>query len=394
MLIIPNKLTPFLCVQDTEALNSDLNELSLISEQSLMLRSNPSQLKTWLKRWNGDLSNLLQSGRISRHSHSISLLEKWTSLLGDSRASRSPLPENRQEQTIQDTCSPTYSRELEHPDLFEFFSKTSKDSYQANSKGTDGTTRKGHRFCSMSYGNWNEWVTRQRLEYSARKKPARPIDENEFLSWPTMTVDDSKNNAGASQFNRLSNGKTRGLNLNASVVVHSLPAPDNASTNGSRQGSCDWPTARTSDAEGGRIKTEMNENGFRSKRVKSDQWFGAKLRDAVEAHEENNWTTPKVKKGADCPGERRQNSPNLEVEANITDGNKKKKLNPRWVETLMNIPIGWTMPSCDKLNDPAIYDQCDNRTDELRLCGNGVVPATAAMAFATLKNELEKGAEQ
>lgn len=31
---------------------------------------------------------------------------------------------------------------------------------------------------------------------------------------------------------------------------------------------------------------------------------------------------------------------------------------------------------------------CDNRTDELRLLGNGVVPATAAQAFATLIHEL------
>ena len=30
---------------------------------------------------------------------------------------------------------------------------------------------------------------------------------------------------------------------------------------------------------------------------------------------------------------------------------------------------------------------CDNRTDELRLLGNGVVPATAALAFTTLLNE-------
>jgi len=31
---------------------------------------------------------------------------------------------------------------------------------------------------------------------------------------------------------------------------------------------------------------------------------------------------------------------------------------------------------------------CDNRTDELRLLGNGVVPATAALAFTTLWNQL------
>jgi len=36
----------------------------------------------------------------------------------------------------------------------------------------------------------------------------------------------------------------------------------------------------------------MSEKGFRSKRHKSDQYFGAKLRDAVEHHEEKNWPTP------------------------------------------------------------------------------------------------------
>jgi hypothetical protein len=32
----------------------------------------------------------------------------------------------------------------------------------------------------------------------------------------------------------------------------------------------------------------------------------------------------------------------------------------------------------------------DNRTDELRMLGNGVVPATAARAFQTLMRELTK----
>lgn len=32
---------------------------------------------------------------------------------------------------------------------------------------------------------------------------------------------------------------------------------------------------------------------------------------------------------------------NVEVEAASTG-----KLNPRWVETLMGLPVGWTMPSC------------------------------------------------
>ena len=83
------------------------------------------------------------------------------------------------------------------------------------------------------------------------------------------------------------------------------PAPEKSSTSGKNLGS--WPTARSSDAEGGRIKTERTEKGFRSKREKSDQYFGAKLRDAAEM----------------------EKPPTM-------------KLNPNWCEQLMGLPIGWT----------------------------------------------------
>jgi hypothetical protein len=39
----------------------------------------------------------------------------------------------------------------------------------------------------------------------------------------------------------------------------------------------------------------------------------------------------------------------LAPESFNTDGSHPElsgKLNPRWVETLMGLPIGWTMPSC------------------------------------------------
>jgi hypothetical protein len=83
------------------------------------------------------------------------------------------------------------------------------------------------------------------------------------------------------------------------------PAPEKSNMTGKNHGS--WPTARSSDAEGGRIKTEKTEKGFRSKREKSDQYFGAKLRDAVEM----------------------EKPPTM-------------KLNPNWVEQLMGLPVGWT----------------------------------------------------
>ena len=40
------------------------------------------------------------------------------------------------------------------------------------------------------------------------------------------------------------------------------------------------------------------------------------------------------------------------------------------------------------IGDDSLYVTCDNRTDELRLLGNGVVPSTAELAFRTLWEEL------
>jgi hypothetical protein len=42
----------------------------------------------------------------------------------------------------------------------------------------------------------------------------------------------------------------------------------------------------------------------------------------------------------------------------------------------------------DWLDDAELYTTCDNRTDELRLLGNGVVPAVAERAFRLLFGEL------
>ena len=92
----------------------------------------------------------------------------------------------------------------------------------------------------------------------------------------------------------------------------------------------------------------------------------------------------------------------------------KKRLNPRWVETLMGIPVGWTMTSCmQPIASPVSFAMMssagnaesttqtahvlgqialmtENYSDELRLLGNGVVPATAERAFTTLLKELTK----
>ena len=105
-------------------------------------------------------------------------------------------------------------------------------------------------------------------------KLARHIKENESSSWATP---------------RAGNPGSRPNGKGGKVLAE--------------QAQQNWPTARTSDAEGGRIETEITPDGFKSKRHKSNQTFGAKLRDAVETYEEN-WATPIANdaKGSDYAG--------------------------------------------------------------------------------------------
>ena len=79
-------------------------------------------------------------------------------------------------------------------------------------------------------------------------------------------------------------------------------------------------------------------------------------------------------------------------------------LNPDWVEKMMGVPPGWTAldgtsgewDGVDEWIDgswgsgPRIVEQCENRVDRVRLLGNGVVPATAALAYLTLSEELKR----
>jgi len=100
----------------------------------------------------------------------------------------------------------------------------------------------------MSSETWKKEVTVQRGEYSARLKQVRHINEKESLSWPTATQGDPE---GGSQKDRI----------------------------------------------------EMTNSGFKlRKKNKPDITYGAKLRDAVEYHEDKNWPTPR----AGNPGSRKK----------------------------------------------------------------------------------------
>ena len=231
MWILTKKLHTSAYAQDTKELGLDLEAFCQTCEKSLTWRGKDSLSRTWLQRWKRESWIQHLSSRTLRPSHTESFVDAWTSSLEDSRVSHSQLLESVKLLKTPDTSSPTSQTESESANLELFSSKTYKESSVARQPTEN-------QFSSMSSEHWKDWVIEQRQEYSQRKKSARLIRESESTS-------------------------------------------------------LGWPTARTSDAEGGRIETEMTDQGFKSKRHKSNQTFGAKLRDAVETHEEQkNWQTP------------------------------------------------------------------------------------------------------
>ena len=233
-------------VVGTRESEMDSEKFSEMCERSLMWRSKPSLSPTWLRRWKRNKWIQHLCSRTLKSSRSESFVDAWTSYLGDSPANHSAQQGSERELMTQDTSSPTSLKESESANQQLSFSKMLRESSVPKQQTEN-------QFSSMSFGAWRSWVIEQRQEYSVRLKLEHHTKGSEYLS---------------------------------------------------------WPTARTSDAEGGRIKTELTDNGFRSLRAKSNQWFGAKLRDAVETHEET-WPTPTTrdwKDGMSVPPSRKNPS--------------------------------------------------------------------------------------
>lgn len=146
--------------------------------------------------------------------------------------------------------------------------------------------------CATSCKTWESWVTEQRGEYSARRKLAHRTSGNECLSWPTATTRDWKDTGDLSRSNVRRDGKLRMDTLGRVVQASS-------STHGSRPEL--WRTPSVAEEK----------NQAFSQQIYLQNQVGA---------------IPKTQVGR--------------TQA------QSGKLNPRWVETLMGLPVGWTMPSC------------------------------------------------
>ena len=283
MWIVPKPLHTSACVQDMAALTLDSGELSELCGQSLLVRSKPSPVRTWLQRWKRAGSMPRLSGRILKPSRGPAFEERWTPSLEASLVSHLVPQDGAQETMIQDTFGRTSSEASnDWVDLPLFSSRMLRGSSAQSSRAMNGPTPQERPFCSMSSESWKGWATRQRRAYSQRVKSARPISENEYSLWVCAPISATQD----------------------ALLFQGCSAPQSEKM---------WGTARVgaSNAPAGGGDSSKKDHKYRI---------------------EN------------------QVQPTQPQEAQSSTGGSRPgplgKLNPRWVETLMGLPVGWTMPSC------------------------------------------------
>jgi hypothetical protein len=101
-----------------------------------------------------------------------------------------------------------------------------------------------------------------------------------------------------------------------------------------------WATPSASNPNEGETLESWNARQTKNK-AKHRNGNGAGTPLAIQIKQQDQWATPRCSMAQDKQedsGKRR-----LGEQAQHNTGGK---LNSRWVETLMNLPVGWTMPSC------------------------------------------------
>lgn len=345
MWILPSHTSVY--APDMEVLTSEsVESLATACERLLTVKSKPSRASYFSRAWKAGNLMRLRSGLISALSLGKSSPECRSSA-ADFHVSRLVPQASALPTPTQDTCSLTYSTGSGDADLPLFSWRTSKGSSRPNSRATGGATPPALRFCSMSSENWSAWVTEQRRDYSRRQSMReRLTNASESLSWPTASARDSK---GGYQGGRIRNGKLSMDTLDVAVQAYR------------EGGMMNWPTPTVQ--EDGKIGNRANHGqlGLSNHPALRGQCTREKFpkgkhgppvrasRSTGGNHPESCWATPqsrdyKSPSGIKPRWENPERSRNLNDQVYTTVS--KAVLSPRWVETLMGLPIGWCMPSC------------------------------------------------
>jgi hypothetical protein len=103
-----------------------------------------------------------------------------------------------------------------------------------------------------------------------------------------------------------------------------------------------WATPQAHDAQGPKTPEQIAAMRAKGHGVKN-------LNEMV------SWATPQLQDGHNI---NQDSTTHKTIPAQLTKMNMAGKLNPRWVETLMGLPVGWVMPSCASpvTIEPTNYD--------------------------------------
>jgi hypothetical protein len=310
------------------ALTLGSDERSKLCEQSLLVRSKVLPARTWSRRWKraGSMPHLF--GRILKPSHGSSFAEKWTYCQAAFLVSHSQPQGEEPQMMTPATFGPTSSEDSESWDGLPLFSsRMLKASSPQSSRVTDGPTLSGRPFCFMCSASWKGWATKQRRAYSQRVKSARPTSASECLLWGCAPISATQ---GALLFQRCLGTQSKA----------DAPPTQRQEAQSSMLGSppeSQWATPTTRDHKG--VQSYDRSHLARG--------YGDQLPDQTAQYPQ--WATPTTRDYKGYYPRHSQESPLYRTRNLLPDQAHSNtytgKLNPRWVETLMGLPVGWTMPS-------------------------------------------------
>lgn len=334
MWIIPKNSNMYRSAQAMEALISDSQELSELCERSLLWRSKVSQPSTWSKRLKpGTLMSAL-SLQTLKPSLGSSIVGEWISCQEASLVNRLAQPVDEQETATLDTCGPTLPTELDAWGTLPLFSwKTSRGSSAASSQAQNGQTQRARPFSCMSSESWKGWVTRRRREYSQRARSVRPISESGCSSWDVAPISARQ---GESLLMSCSERQSEG-EMWATMRVGASKAPSGGGD-------------PSKEDHKYRIENQVQKNWLTPATCGLQQEAQSST---LGSPQESPWATPYTGT-KDHEGKLKHYQRRLKIgrqlslhgQITIQANEYKGRLNPRWVETLMGLPVGWVMPSC------------------------------------------------
>jgi hypothetical protein len=404
MWILPKQLHTSDFVPDTAALSWDSTELSEICARSLFVRSKPSPARTWSQKWKRDSWTQHLSGRILNPSHGQSFVAAWTSSLGAIPASHSAQPESDSapktlatsghlSQTEFGFCDPSSASLIMSKDTSALASEKSLESWNQSVTKRRGEysarLKLAHRTSASGFSSWpspiasevrqgfqdrsrgmkgsqeslTTVVVKEQSEYptprttdwkSTPNAPSNPIRVGEgtatlgeFIhahgqaNWPTPDASNHRDGDVLRKDNNLEQGGFHGVSLHHAMTKYGHPAPANPNTHGSRQGL--WATPRSGKT------TDENPETWALRQAKGDV-ATMPLTAQVKC-----WGTPTARDHKSGRGNEDREYKELTP---MVERTQSGKLNPRWVETLMGLPVGWVMPSCKSpvTIEPTNYD--------------------------------------